>query len=176
VDRQQLERFAAGDRSIVRQLYQEYGRAVYSLAYRVLRDHGLSEEALQTTMLNAWRNAARFDPAREIGPWLYTIARRAAIDVYRREQRHQAAELMDTDIAVLPGSLDEVWQAWQINEALSKIPEQEREIVRCTHYLGLTHEQTADHLGIPVGTVKSRSHRAHRRLAGLLGHLEEVTA
>lgn len=176
MDRHQLERFAAGDRTAIREIYAEYGRAVYSLAYRVLRDHGLSEEAVQTTMLNAWRNAARFDPDREIGPWLYTIARRAAIDVYRREQRHQSAELIDTDIAVLPGSLDEVWQAWQIHEALNKIPDAEREIVRCTHYLGLTHEQTAEHLGIPVGTVKSRSHRAYRRLASLLGHLQEATA
>jgi RNA polymerase sigma-70 factor (ECF subfamily) len=176
VDRQQLERFTAGDRSAVRQMYAEYGRAVYALAYRVLRDHGLAEEAVQTTMLNAWRNAARFDPERDIGPWLYTIARRAAIDVYRREQRHQSAELVDTDIAVLPNSLDEVWQAWQIHQALAQIPEAEREIVRCTHYLGLTQEQTADRLGIPVGTVKSRSHRAYRRLADLLGHLREATA
>ncbi len=51
-----------------------------------------------------------------------------------------------------------------------------REIIEATHYLGLSHEETATRLGLPVGTVKSRSHRAHRQLAARLSHLEEATA
>lgn len=176
MDRQRRERFAAGDRSSLRDVYGEFGRPIYSLAYRILGDHGLAEEVVQVTFLNAWRGAGRFDPTRDMAPWLYTIARRAAIDIYRRERRHPVSSEADTDIAVLPTSLDQTWEAWQVHLALNEITEEEREIVRCTHFLGMTHEQTAEHLGIPIGTVKSRSHRAHSRLAGLLSHLEEATA
>jgi RNA polymerase sigma-70 factor (ECF subfamily) len=56
------------------------------------------------------------------------------------------------------------------------VPIEEKEVLHATHYLGLTHEQTAERLGIPVGTVKSRAHRGHRRLARLLSHLREATA
>ena len=176
MDRHRREQFAAGDRSALHDIYREFGRPIYSLAYRTLGDHGLSEEVVQVTLLNAWRGANRFDPDRDIAPWLYTIARRAAIDIYRRERRHPVPDEADTDMAVLPASLDQAWEAWQVHIALNQITEEEREVVRCTHFLGMTHEQTAEHLGIPVGTVKSRSHRAHTRLAALLSHLEEATA
>jgi RNA polymerase sigma-70 factor (ECF subfamily) len=176
MDRQRRERFAAGDRSILSEVYGEFGKPIYSLAYRILGDHGRSEEVVQMTMLKAWRGAGRFDPDKEMAPWLYTIARRAAIDVYRRERRHPVSGESETDIAILPPSLDQTWEAWQVHMALNKITEEEREIMRCTHFLGMTHEQAAKYLEIPVGTVKSRSHRAHARLAGLLSHLEEATA
>ncbi len=176
MDRPDRERFASGDRTVLHDVYAEFGRPIYSLAYRILGDHGLSEEAVQVTLLNAWRAAHRFDPDREIAPWLYTIARRASIDIYRRERRQPVAGEPETDIAVLPASLDETWEAWQVHIALTQITEEEREIVRCTHFLGMTRGQTAKHLGIPAGTVKSWSHRAHTRLAGLLSHLEEATA
>jgi len=174
MDRRRAERFAAGDRDTVRDVYREYATSVFGLAMRVLHDRGLAEEAVQMTFLNAWRGALRFDPDRELGPWIYTIARRATIDIYRRERRHRVVDAPETDIAVLPPSIEATWDAWQVRQALSQVPEDEREIVRCTHFLGLTHVETAEYLGIPVGTVKSRSHRAHRRLAGLLGHLREV--
>ena len=160
----------------MREIYREFARPIYSLAYRILGDHGLAEEVVQVTLLNAWRGAGRFDPDKHIAPWLYTIARRASIDIYRREKRHPVSDESETDMAVLPASLDQAWEAWQVHIALNEITEDEREVVRCTHFLGMTHEQTAEHLGIPVGTVKSRSHRAHTRLAGLLSHLEEATA
>lgn len=156
---------------MVRDLYREYAPMVYSLAYRVVQDHGLAEEATQTTFLNAWRHAADFDPDREMGPWLYTIARRAAIDIYRRERRHRAGPASEAEMAVLPKSMDETWRAWQVQLALRALPGEELEVIRCTHYLGLTHEQTAERLGIPAGTVKSRSHRAYRRLAAILSDL-----
>ncbi len=176
MERQRRERFAAGDPGAVRDLYHEFATPIYGLAYRVLGDHGLAEEAVQMTLLNAWRGAARFDPSRPIAPWLYTIARRVAIDLYRRERRHPVSEETEPDIAVLPPSLAETWEAWQVQLALNQISDDEREVIRCAHFLGMTQEETAYHLGLPVGTVKSRSHRAYTKLAGLLSHLEEATA
>lgn len=171
-----MRRFRDGDAEAVRQLYDRFGRAVFTVAYRALNDRGLAEEAVQQTFLQAWRAAHRFDPEREPGPWLYAIARRVAVDLHRRERRHDAAERDEPEVAVLPPSFEGTWEAWEVRSALDRVPVEEREILRATHYLGLTHEETAERLGIPVGTVKSRSYRAHRRMAGLLSHLKEATA
>ena len=170
-----MKRFRSGDPDAVRELYDAYGRSVFSVAYQALGDRGLAEEAVQQTFLQAWRAAGRFDPDREPGPWLYAIARRVAVDLYRRERRHLAAD-EEPEVAVLPASFEATWETWEVRLALDQIPDDEQAVLRATHYLGYTHEETSERLGIPVGTVKSRSHRAHRRLAGLLSHLKEVSA
>jgi RNA polymerase sigma-70 factor (ECF subfamily) len=69
-----------------------------------------------------------------------------------------------------------MWEAWEVRSALDRISADERAVLHATHYLGLTHEETAERLGVPIGTVKSRSYRAHRRMAGLLAHLDEASA
>ena len=77
---------------------------------------------------------------------------------------------------MLPQTFEGTWEAWEVRSALDRIPADEREVLLATHFIGLTHDEAAERLGIPVGTVKSRSHRAHRRLADLLAHLKEATA
>jgi RNA polymerase sigma-70 factor, ECF subfamily len=170
-----VRRFRDGDPGAVRDLYHRYGGAVFTVAYRALGDRSLAEEAVQQTFLQAWRAAAKFDAERDPAPWLYAIARRVAIDLYRRERRHDS-DREEPAVAVLPHSFEGAWEAWEVRSALDRLPDEEREILRATHFLGLTHEETAERLGIPVGTVKSRSYRAHRRMAGLLSHLREATA
>jgi RNA polymerase sigma-70 factor (ECF subfamily) len=171
-----MRRFRDGDPGAVRAVYQAYGKAIFTVAYRALADRSLAEEAVQQTFLQAWRAAASFDPDRDPAPWLYAIARRVAVDLYRREKRHRSADSDEPEVAVLPHSFEGTWEAWEVRSALEQVPAEEREVLRATHYLGLTHDETAERLGIPVGTVKSRSHRAHRRMAGLLSHLREATA
>ena len=165
-------RIAAGDPDAVGRWYDEYGRAVFVVAYKALGDRGLAEEAVQQTFLQAWRAMDSFDPEREPGPWLYAIARRAAIDIYRRERRHRTVD-EDIEIASLPPSLDRAWDAWQVRLAIDQIPEDERTLMHATHYLGLSHSEIAERLDIPLGTVKSRTHRAHKRLARILSHLRD---
>jgi RNA polymerase sigma-70 factor (ECF subfamily) len=168
------QRFASGDPDAIRAVYQHYGRLVYSVAYKVLGDTGLAEDATQQTFVQAWRSAASYDPARPLGAWLATISRRAAIDVYRRERRHRSVEDIDSSdvvpITVGP-SVDQIHDLWEVRQALDHLPDQDRELIRLQHYDELTHTEIASQLAIPLGTVKSRSFRAHRRLAGLLGHL-----
>jgi RNA polymerase sigma-70 factor (ECF subfamily) len=171
-----MRRFRDGDPGAVHDVYQRYGRAVFTIAYRALGDRGLAEEAVQQTFLQAWRAAGSFDLQRDPGPWLYAIARRVAVDLFRRERRHQSVDTDELSVAVLPHSFEGMWEAWEVRSALDRVPAEEREILYATHYLGYTQEETAERLGVPVGTVKSRSHRAHRRLAGLLSHLREATA
>lgn len=174
--RRLMRRFRDGDPAAVAELYALFGRSVFAVGFRALGDRGLAEEVVQQTFLQAWRAAARFDPQLDPGPWLYAIARRVSVDLHRRERRHDAVERDEPEVAVLSPSFEGVWEAWQVRTALERVPADERSVLRATYYLGLTHEETAERLGIPLGTVKSRSHRAHQRLADLLGGMREVTA
>lgn len=171
-------RFRDGDREAVRAVYREHSRAVYGVAYRALGDRTLAEEAVQQTFLQAWRAAHTVDGSRDIGPWLFTIARRVAIDLYRKESRRAHANIDDVPsessvVVTLPPSVESAFTTWEVRSAVSNLPDDEREVVRLQHFEGLSHQEVADRLAIPVGTVKSRSFRAHRRLAGRLGHLRD---
>jgi RNA polymerase sigma-70 factor (ECF subfamily) len=169
------QRFAAGDEGAVREVYARYARPVLTVGLRALGRRDLADEVLQTTMLNAWRAAPTFDPARRLAPWLYAIARRVAIDVHRREARAAVPGVVpdDTSGADDP-SFERTWEAWEVRRALTRLPPDEAAVVRLAHLEGLTHREVAHRLGVPVGTVKSRSARAHGRLAALLGHLVAV--
>jgi RNA polymerase sigma-70 factor (ECF subfamily) len=172
-----MQRFRAGDPEAVRKLYDGYGKAVFAVAVRALGDRGLAEEAVQLTFLSAWRAADSFDATRDPAPWLYAITRRVAIDLYRRERRHRSVDRDEPEIAVLPPSIETTWEAWEVRIALERLAPDELEVVRATHYRGLTHSEAAEEMGLPIGTIKSRSHRAHRHLAELLQHLrQEATA
>jgi RNA polymerase sigma factor (sigma-70 family) len=131
----------------------------------------LAEEATQQTFMKAWRAAATFDPARELRPWLATIARRTAIDIHRREARRPTERLDDAAMARLPDGVDRSFDVWAVREAIDELPPLEREVVRLQHLESLTHAEIGTRLGVPVGTIKSRSFRAHHRLAARLRNL-----
>ncbi len=164
--------FCAGDVTALGAVYDHYSRAVWSVTASVLRDRQLAEDAVQETFMRAWKGAGGFDRSRDLGPWLLTIARRTALDVHRREFRPTRGDhAPEREIAVeLPG-IERSWETWEIKLALDQLPEDERRIMAMVHYQGLTQPQIAERLGVPVGTVKSRSFRAHKRLASLLAHL-----
>src|SRR6478672_1763279 len=90
-----LDAFRRRDASAIRALYREYGRLVYAVAHRALGRHDLAEEAVQQTFVNAWRAADRVDIDRDPAPWLATIAKRVAIDIYRREARQRTTAISD---------------------------------------------------------------------------------
>ena len=168
--------FVAGDPDAMRAVVAEHGRALYGVAYRILNNRVLAEEAVQHALLQAWRAADTFDPERQLAPWLVTITKRAAIDVHRRERRHIADALQDHDSVHIERGFDGAWEVYRVRQALSELPAAEREVLALTHFSGMTQEDAADRLGIPLGTVKSRSYRAYRKLSSLLADLEELTA
>lgn len=166
-------RFAAGDPDAIRDVYQTYGRLVYAVAYRVLGDVALAQDAVEQTFVRAWRGAGTDGPPWALGSWLATIARRVAIDINRQEQRRRGAEDVDVPDRALPTSppsLQQIYDVWEVRQALQELPVQDRELIRLQHHGELTHHEIARQLSIPLGTVKSRNLQAHRRLAGLLGH------
>jgi RNA polymerase sigma-70 factor (ECF subfamily) len=174
-----VERFCAGDPDAVRPLYDEYGRLVFAVALRVVHQRELAEEATQQTFLQAWRAAATFEPGRDLTPWLITIARRAAIDILRRETRREHVDLdegspTDTSLITLPPSAEQIEAVWRVRSAIDALPPADRDLVRLQHLEGLSHAEIAERLEIPVGTVKSRSFRAHRLLATRLRDLRDA--
>ena len=169
-------RFREGDPEAVRAVYRAYGRPVYAVAHRVLRDQGLSEEATQETFVKAWRSARRVDPSRELGPWLMTIAKRVAIDIHRREacrpvRRLDSLTSHDPALVSPRRPVEELHDIWDVRRAILALPHAERQVIRLQHLEGLAHTQIAERLAIPLGTVKSRAFRAHRRLAAALEDL-----
>jgi RNA polymerase sigma factor (sigma-70 family) len=181
VDSGVLCAFRRREPQAVRAFYREYGRFVYVVALRVLGRHDLAEDATQQTFVRAWQAADRLDVDRDPAAWLATIAKRTAIDVYRHEARRTAIALEDvapSDEALvsLPPELDSLDAVWRVRGAIDALPSEEGAIVRMQHLDGMTHTEISEKLEIPVGTVKSRSHRAHRKLATLLGHLRESVA
>jgi RNA polymerase sigma factor (sigma-70 family) len=178
VDPAVLDAFRRRDPAAVRTMYREYGRLVYAVAHRVLGRHDLAEDAVQQTFVNAWRAADRFDVERDPAAWLATIAKRAAVDIYRREARRPASALGDVAtndpaVVTLPPDVDKLDAVWHVRRAIDALAPEEATIVRLQHLDGMTHTEISDKLGIALGTVKSRSHRAHRKLGELLGHLRE---
>jgi len=173
VDRGVRRRFRDGDADAIRTVYRSYGRLVYAVTYRVLGNRALAEDATQQAFVKAWRAAGTLDAERELGPWLATIARRVAIDVQRGESR-RSADALESSAASDPAlrteaqSAETLHEVWEVRRAVTELPVEEREIVRLQHFDGLTHAEIAQRLQLPAGTVKSRSFRAHKRLASLL--------
>jgi RNA polymerase sigma-70 factor, ECF subfamily len=174
MDPSTLNAFRRRDASAVRALYREYGPLVYAVAHRALGRHDLAEETVQQTFVRAWQAADRIDVDRDPAPWLATIARRAAIDIYRREARRPTSALTEMaarEEAVVDLTSETLDAVWQVRRAIEALPADEATIVRLQHIDGMTHREISEKLGVALGTVKSRSHRAHRALAELLGHL-----
>jgi RNA polymerase sigma-70 factor (ECF subfamily) len=151
---------------------------VFAVALRMLGDRSLAEEATQQTFVKAWRAAASLDDSREMAPWLATIARRASIDLHRAEGSRRADPLEsaapgDPALSSEPVRPETLSRIWDVRAAVQELPDEEQQVVRMQHFEGLTHVEIAERLQVPAGTVKSRSFRAHRRLAEQLGHVRE---
>lgn len=175
-DAELLARFAASDDLAAKAIYERFARPVLTVAMSALGRRDLADEVVQTTLLKVWQAAGTFDSSRGLAPWVYSIARRTAIDVHRRESRAPVPRVFaDDDAAVEPLSFSRTWEAWEVRTALEKLPADERAVVQLSHLVGMSHREIAEKLGVPVGTVKSRSARAHRRLAALLAHLVRGT-
>jgi RNA polymerase sigma-70 factor (ECF subfamily) len=174
MDRDTLDRFRLGDQEAVRAVYDRFSGPLFTLAMSMLGDRDLAADAVQQTVVKAWKAAATYDADRELAPWLYSIARRACIDLYRRERIRRHDELDGDEIVTLPPDIEVAWEAYEVRMALDQLADDERTVVRLMHFEGFSQPEIGERLGIPVGTVKSRAHRAHRKLSVLLRHVLET--
>jgi RNA polymerase sigma-70 factor, ECF subfamily len=169
-DAELIERTSAGDRDAFEELYRRYTRPVLSLALRRLGDPGRAEDALQEAFAAIWRSAASYDRTRgQGGAWLYTIARNAIIDAARRRpeapvEAHEEA----SNEAGPPDRAERAWLSWRVHSALEELSENERVVIELAYWRGLSQSEISAALGVPLGTVKTRTRNALGRLARLL--------
>jgi RNA polymerase sigma-70 factor, ECF subfamily len=164
---------ARSEQSALAELYDRYGRPAYGLALRVLRDDALAEDAVQDAFLALWRTAARFVPERgKASTWIFTLVHRRAVDLVRREERRRADTIERTPEQG-GGSVEEEallrFQRERVQDALKKLPDQQREAIELAYYGGFTQSELAERLGQPLGTIKSRMFLGLARLRELLG-------
>lgn len=172
------ERFRVGDETALSEVYRLYSGAMFATALKLLGNRDLAAEAVQQAFVQAWRAARSFDPTRGLQPWLYAITRRTAVDVYRRQRRTAQEVRFDDAWLETPApdnglTLESAWQVWQVREALDRLHPDERQVLQFAYYGGMTQSEVARELNLAVGTVKSRTARALRRLAQFLEHLQD---
>lgn len=155
-----VTRLAAGDRSALGDLYDRYARPVYSLALRMLGDAQSAEDVTQEVFLRVWRQAARYDPQRgEAGTWILHIAYNLTVDALRARRRETALASPDGR-AGFPAAPEEAALrsvlSLQVQEALGRLPPEQRQALEMAYFGARTHREIAAELRIPLGTVKSR--------------------
>lgn len=174
-DAELIERTGAGDKIAFEKLYKRYARPVFGLALRRLGDRGRAEDALQETFASVWRSARTYKPERGPGgPWLYGVARNAIVDRSRARTEPPAEIAEEASLEAGPDERAEgSWTAWRVHRALETLPEREREVIALAYWSDLSQSEVAAKLGIPLGTVKTRTRAALAHLAEALeGELE----
>lgn len=155
------------DDLLVRTLYEEHAGPVYAFCVRWTGDAQRAEDVVQEVFLRAWRNLPRVDlRSRPARPWLLAVARNVLTDQHRARGSRPVTTEDDSALASLPApdELDRAVESWQVATALRQLTPQHREVLVHAHWLGLSVAETAAVLGIPAGTVKSRTYYATRAL------------
>lgn len=156
-----LQLIAKGDQDALMRLYGKYGKLVYSLALRIVGQPTIAEEVTQDVFVKLWQKPDRWNPSLgHFSGWLLTLTRNAAIDRLRREQRHMTTQDNPVEDELMVSSLiveDVNWYNGQIlRRLLIQLPEEQRQLIELAFYAGHTHSDLADHLQLPLGTVKTR--------------------
>jgi len=173
-----LSRVAAGDRDAFEAVCHLVDAAVYTAALRVVRDPSQSEEVAQDVLVEVWRIASRFDPAKGSAmAWIMMIAHRRAVDRVRSAQKSAERELRN---AHPPVPYDEVAETVEsrmerarVRHCLGSLTDLQRESITLAYYGGYTYRQVAELLGVAAGTVSTRMRDGLLRLRNCLERGDE---
>lgn len=161
-----------------RRVVEEHAPALQAYLRRKVADAGRAEDLTQEVFLRAWRHAGRFDSSRaDLRGWLFAIARNLVIDSYRADGARPRTGAGDDVLRGLPApdEIDAAVGAWAMSDALRRLTPAHRDVLLCLYYRRWTISETARHLDVAVGTVKSRSTYALRALRLVLEEMEVPT-
>ena len=170
-DGELIGRVAQRDANAFEALYRRYARSVFGLALRRLGDRMNAEDAVQETFAAIWRSARTYKPDRGPGaPWLYAVARNAIVDRSRgRGDTPGEGPELPSDEPTPAERAEASYTSWRVHRALETLGPKEREVIALAYWSGLSQSEVAEFLGIPLGTVKTRTRAALARLAEILG-------
>jgi len=167
------------DVALLRTLHEEHGDALQAYAQRLCHgDRQRAEDLVQETLLRAWRHPSAMDPTQgSVRAWLFTTARNLAIDAWRRRNARVAEVVTDQVPEPVPDvdEAERAVEAWTIAEALNRLTPAHREVLMECFYEGRSVAEAASRLGVPPGTVKSRTHYALRALRVALEEAGVIT-
>lgn len=179
-DEELMARVTARDTAAFEYLYDRYAPVTLGIIVRIVQDRAEGEEVLQESFWRVWNQAATFDP--EKGPfraWLFSIARRQALDLLRRRNvRPQAArdeaeerrfeQTPSLDPAV-PDAAEQAIAAQEVRGALASLSNEQLQVLELAYFRGLTRQEIAQTTGLPLGTVHTRARLGLQRLRSILG-------
>jgi RNA polymerase sigma-70 factor (ECF subfamily) len=175
-DRDLVERLRQRDPRALAELYDRYGRAVYSLVLRVVRDTALAEDLVQETFLRVWNRVHGFDGERgSVGAWLLAVARNRAIDYLRSAagRERNALEWEETDHPALYCDMEpdilNADKTRRVRAAMQKLSLNQRTVMELAYFEGLSQSEMAERIGQPLGTVKTWVRTALKSLRDELG-------
>jgi RNA polymerase sigma-70 factor (ECF subfamily) len=153
--------------ALMRQLHDDHAAALWSFCMRLTgQDGARAEDVVQETLLRAWRNSGALDQSQgSIRAWLFTVARNIVIDEWRTKRSRSELSVADVpDVADEVDRTDGLILSWMVAEALSTLSPEHRAVLLECYYRGVSVAEAARRLGVPEGTVKSRTHYALRAL------------
>lgn len=175
-DPELVHRLQRRDPQALAELYDRYGRIVFSLILRIVRDTGTAEDLVQETFLRVWNRVQGFDSEKgNIAPWLLAVARNRAIDYLRSlaGRERNAVEYEETDHPALYVDMERDIlshdKARVIQGALGKLSANQRQVIELAYFEGLSQTEMAERMGQPLGTVKTWVRTALKNLRDDLG-------
>ncbi|MGL5858381.1 MAG: RNA polymerase sigma factor [Angustibacter sp.] len=160
------QRLRAGDESAMQDCYLSLGPTVLAYLRRHV-GHDEAEDVLQRTFLDVWRGARRYDPAQSFAGWVFTIARRRAIDTLRARKTTVVSVDVLRDVVGEDGREIAERYAWaaDLRTALARLPRSQREALEMAYFQDRTQREIASVLEVPIGTIKARMARGTKALA-----------
>jgi len=162
---------------LMQQLHDEHAAALWGYCLRLTgNDRARAEDVVQETLLRAWRSVAALDESQgSVRAWLFKVARNIVIDDWRTKRNQSEIVVADVpDGRGEPDRTDQVLLSWVVAEALTRLSAEHRAVLLECYYRGLPVAEAAERLGVPPGTVKSRTHYALRALRLVLEEMGVV--
>lgn len=172
-----MDRISRHDEGAFHDLYREYGQRMYAYALRVTGDSAQADDVLQDSLMVVWKSAGTYRGSGRLKAWLLGIVHHTAVKTLRHLFNPITDEMEDT-VEAGSGKPEELVQSREdaslLRLGLDQLSPEHRAVLDLVFYQGLNLQETADVIGCPVGTVKSRLSYARKRLKGLLAGMEDV--
>lgn len=155
---QYISRLQRQDQTVIGELYDAYGGALYGVVIRIVQSSELAQQVLQDTFVKVWRNGPAYDASKgRLFTWLVNIARNTAIDATRTAhfQHRQKTDSLDT-LVHSPGGASLNPDHIGVREVVDRLDEKYRQLIELMYFQGYTQEEAAEETGVPLGTVKTR--------------------